>query len=96
MQFTITAILALAMTAAAAPNWPTTTTTAAQPTGTSSSGTCSNSQKQVCCSGDNLLDLSCLVQVIGETCTGGSYCCSTSAGTGSLVNIQALDCVNLL
>ncbi|PFH55179.1 hypothetical protein XA68_10497 [Ophiocordyceps unilateralis] len=55
-------------------------------------GTCNGNQKQVCCSG-NLL--ACLVQVLGTACNGQRYCCSTSAGTGALVNVQALNCVQL-
>ncbi|KAI5919136.1 hypothetical protein F4810DRAFT_688508 [Camillea tinctor] len=55
---------------------------------------CSNTQAQVCCSG--LLELNCLVQLIGNQCSGQAYCCDTSAAAGSLINIQALNCISLL
>ncbi|KAK7991243.1 hypothetical protein PG988_000037 [Apiospora saccharicola] len=55
--------------------------------------TCNADTKQVCCNGL----LNCVVQVLGSTCSNnGAYCCDTSAGTGSLINIQALNCVKLL
>ncbi|KAI1760481.1 hypothetical protein GGR53DRAFT_79418 [Hypoxylon sp. FL1150] len=86
MQFkAITTLFALAAVAIAAPA----SDVVARNDGGS---TCSNSQQaQVCC----LSTLNCLVQILSATCTGQAYCCDTSAGVGSLVNIQALDCVEL-
>ncbi|KAK6854154.1 hypothetical protein PG995_009247 [Apiospora arundinis] len=60
--------------------------------GGGSSKTCSGDTKQVCCNGL----LNCVVQVLGSQCSGGVYCCNTSSGTGSIINIQALNCIKLL
>ncbi|KAK8115723.1 hypothetical protein PG984_012225 [Apiospora sp. TS-2023a] len=58
-----------------------------------STKTCNADTKQVCCDGI----LGCVVQLLGSTCSNnGAYCCKTSAGTGSIINIQALNCVKLL
>ncbi|KAK7943588.1 uncharacterized protein PG986_012701 [Apiospora aurea] len=60
--------------------------------GGGSTKTCSGNTKQTCCNGL----LNCVVQVLGSQCSGGVYCCNTSAGTGSIINIQALNCLKLL
>ncbi|CAJ0540936.1 Ff.00g077990.m01.CDS01 [Fusarium sp. VM40] len=53
---------------------------------------CSSKTKQVCCNGL----LNCVVQVLGGSCGGNSYCCKTSAPAGALVNVALLNCVKLL
>ncbi|KAJ3537299.1 hypothetical protein NM208_g6374 [Fusarium decemcellulare] len=56
--------------------------------------TCSSTgQKQVCCNG--VLALNCLVQILGSQCSGDAYCCETGAPIGSLITINALNCINL-
>ncbi|KAM5386447.1 hypothetical protein ACJZ2D_000410 [Fusarium nematophilum] len=54
---------------------------------------CSNEQSQVCCNGGLLGG--CFVQILGSACDGGSYCCESGSATGTLININALNCVNL-
>ncbi|KAK8120850.1 hypothetical protein PG999_004970 [Apiospora kogelbergensis] len=98
MQFTIISTIFMAAAAIASP-------VAAPPAmepadlvvrtgggGGGDSKTCSGDTKQVCCNGL----LNCVVQILGSQCSGGVYCCDTSSGTGSLINIQALNCVKLL
>jgi hypothetical protein len=48
--------------------------------------------KQVCCVGL----LPCLVQILGSTCKGQAYCCATDQSVDSIVNINALNCVQIL
>ncbi|KAK8017410.1 hydrophobin [Apiospora rasikravindrae] len=55
---------------------------------------CSGDTKQVCC--NSVSPLYCVVQVAGATCLGDTYCCNTSAGTGTLVNVKALNCLKIL
>ncbi|KAI2632139.1 hypothetical protein GGR54DRAFT_634907 [Hypoxylon sp. NC1633] len=83
MQFSaIATLFTLAAVATAAP-----TEVAAR-----NDGSCTNNQQaQVCCT--DLL--SCLVVVLGSPCTGQSYCCSTTAGPGSPINVNILNCVSL-
>ncbi|RYP18299.1 hypothetical protein DL765_004019 [Monosporascus sp. GIB2] len=80
MKFTtLTALLTMAVAAAAAP------TEVEARTG----GSCNNDQKSVCCDGI----LNCVVQVIAPTCSGTAYCCETDAPEGALVNVELLNCV---
>ncbi|KAJ4253471.1 hypothetical protein NW762_010629 [Fusarium torreyae] len=89
MKFTtIASVLALAATAVAAPADVEARTGGG---GGGSTTTCSANNKQVCCNG-----LSCLVQVLGNTCSGDAYCCKTDAPAGTLVNVALLNCVKLL
>ncbi|KAB5566637.1 hypothetical protein GE09DRAFT_1284396 [Coniochaeta sp. 2T2.1] len=74
-------ILPMALVATAAP-------TLEERTG----GSCKSNTKQVCC--DGLLN--CVVQVLGDTCSSGAYCCKTDAPKGALVNIALLNCATLL
>ncbi|KAI1395484.1 hydrophobin 3 precursor [Hypoxylon fuscum] len=87
MQFkAITTLFTLAAVATAVP------TEIQARTGGDGGNSCNNSQQaQVCCNGL----LNCLVQVIGSQCTGQAYCCSTTEPTGTLINISALNCVQL-
>ncbi|KAI1375987.1 hypothetical protein F4677DRAFT_445702 [Hypoxylon crocopeplum] len=88
MQFSaITTLFALAAVATAAP-----TEVQARTDGGNS---CNNNQQFVCCNG--VLNLSCLVQILGlpSTCNGQSYCCTTTQGNGALIDIDALNCVQL-
>ncbi|KAF4984816.1 hypothetical protein FDECE_17014 [Fusarium decemcellulare] len=61
---------------------------------TTTTTTCSNQQQQVCCNGGILGG--CFVTILGSNCDGGSYCCETGSSAGGLVNINALNCLNLL
>ncbi|RDA91341.1 hypothetical protein CP533_0014 [Ophiocordyceps camponoti-saundersi (nom. inval.)] len=47
--------------------------------------------QQVCCDGG----LGCLVQLLGETCKNTAYCCNTSAGPGTAVNLALLNCLKI-
>ncbi|KAI4870583.1 hypothetical protein F4820DRAFT_218229 [Hypoxylon rubiginosum] len=87
MQFgTITTLFALAAVAIAAPS---------EVVARTDSPSCTNNQQeQVCCT-SVLGVLSCLVQILGQTCTSQTYCCDTTAPTGTLVNIQALNCIKI-
>ncbi len=75
MQFTtLVTVLAAAMTASASP-----ALRARNDGGSGSSGgSCSTNEQPVCCDGV-LGILACAVSVIGGTCNGNSYCCSTAA-----------------
>ncbi|XXG97272.1 hypothetical protein Hte_003568 [Hypoxylon texense] len=87
MQFgAITTLFALAAVAIAAPS-----EVAARTDGSS----CTNSnQEQVCC--DTLLGvLTCTIQILSPVCTSQTYCCDTTAPDGTLVNIQALNCIKI-
>ncbi|UNI23121.1 hypothetical protein JDV02_008959 [Purpureocillium takamizusanense] len=55
------------------------------------SGSCDNNQTQVCCN----VGLTCFAQIIGDSCTGSTYCCETGAPAGTLLNISALNCIQL-
>ncbi|EWY92154.1 hypothetical protein FOYG_05740 [Fusarium oxysporum NRRL 32931] len=75
--------------------------------GGSSGGTCnSDNHQQVCCNGAGLLDLACTVGILSTGCNQGTYCCDTKAAAfrlpngntenqGGLININALNCVNV-
>ncbi|KAM3450363.1 hypothetical protein MY3296_006140 [Beauveria thailandica] len=80
-------------------------TVVASPTGSNnppSGGTCSqngnNNGKVVCCNSviPVIGDLLCNVLAIGSTCTSSqkTYCCKTEA-SGGLINVSALNCVNV-
>ncbi|KAM0544205.1 hypothetical protein ACHAPJ_011956 [Fusarium lateritium] len=91
MKFTtIASVLAMAATAVAAPA-DVEARTGGGGGGGGGTTTCSANNKQVCCNG-----LSCLVQVLGKTCSGDAYCCETGAPVGTLVNVALLNCVKLL
>ncbi|KAI1084479.1 hypothetical protein F5B20DRAFT_525004 [Whalleya microplaca] len=87
MQFTtaITTLFALAASVIAAPS------ELNARTGTPSYCT-DSSQQQVCC---NALALDCVVQVLGSVCTTESYCCQSNEAAGTLVNVNALNCIHL-
>ncbi|KAK4035103.1 hypothetical protein C8A01DRAFT_38438 [Parachaetomium inaequale] len=96
MQFSnLFTVLALAMTASALP--------AAETVGKLAPRTdhpvpsCSNNQQPVCCGG-LLFDLLgiCSVSILGGTCSGSSTCCTTNAAPNTLVNIQLLNCLDIL
>ncbi|KAK8066911.1 hypothetical protein PG997_013658 [Apiospora hydei] len=55
---------------------------------------CPNDRTQVCCNSGSTSN--CVVQMYGATCLGDTYCCKTSASTGSLVNVRFLDCTKAL
>ncbi|KAJ3546283.1 hypothetical protein NM208_g1633 [Fusarium decemcellulare] len=60
--------------------------------GGGSTNTCSSTgQKQVCCNGI----LACVVQVLGTQCSSDAYCCKTEAPVGTLISINALNCISL-
>ncbi|KAK8069913.1 hypothetical protein PG994_006529 [Apiospora phragmitis] len=98
MQFTIISTIFMAAAAIASPAAAPPAMEAADlvaRTGGSSGGstkTCSGNTKQVCCNGA----LNCVVQVLGSQCSGGVYCCNTGSSTGSLISINALNCVKIL
>ncbi|PHH75710.1 hypothetical protein CDD80_2167 [Ophiocordyceps camponoti-rufipedis] len=50
-----------------------------------------HSRKQVCCDGG----LGCLVQVLGDRCGTNAYCCDTSSGPGTAVDLKLLSCLKL-
>src|SRR5688572_17385575 len=79
MKLTTTfSVLALATTALATP------VEMVARTGGGSGGspsTCNNDQKQVCCA--SLLGLTCLIDLLGGNCSGGTYCCSNGGSTVS-------------
>ncbi|KAI0181574.1 hypothetical protein GGR52DRAFT_567793 [Hypoxylon sp. FL1284] len=87
MQFTaITTFFALAAVAIAAPSEII----------ARNDGSCTSSvQEQVCCTGVVGVNLECIVQILNPVCTSSTYCCDTSAPDGSLVNIQALNCIKV-
>ncbi|KAI1136784.1 hypothetical protein F5Y05DRAFT_104256 [Hypoxylon sp. FL0543] len=95
MQFTaITTLFALAAVAIAAPT-EIQARTGNPPTGIS----CPNEQpNQVCCSGT--LGLNCVIPLVGETCSGSSFCCNNNVinPQGGLINVNLnlLNCVNVL
>ncbi|KAK3943600.1 hypothetical protein QBC46DRAFT_351473 [Diplogelasinospora grovesii] len=91
MQFsTIFTVLAVAMTATATPVENLVARNGGG--GSTSTPSCSNNQKAVCC--NSLLGvLGCAVNILGGSCSGTAYCCSTDAAPGTLINIQALNCV---
>ncbi|OAQ62798.1 fungal hydrophobin domain-containing protein [Pochonia chlamydosporia 170] len=84
MKFT-TAVLALAATAVAVPT--------GDHGGNNPPSQCNNNGNYVCCNG-LLGGLLCIVDVLGNSCSGGSYCCK-SAPQGGLINI-GLDCLKIL
>jgi hypothetical protein len=48
--------------------------------GIGNSPTCNSIQQQsVCCSSSDFLSLTCLVDLLGEDCSGGTYCCDNGA-----------------
>ncbi|PFH62157.1 hypothetical protein XA68_14826 [Ophiocordyceps unilateralis] len=54
--------------------------------------TCSaRGKQQVCCNGG----LGCLVQLLGDHCSTSAYCCDTSSGPGTAVNLNLLNCLKL-
>ncbi|KAK5994203.1 hypothetical protein PT974_07646 [Cladobotryum mycophilum] len=84
-------VLALAATAAAVPTEIVARTGGGGGGSGGSGGVCNNNSQQVCCNGL----LTCLIQVLGSNCDSHSYCCSTGAPVGSLINIALLNCVAL-
>ncbi|KAK3390706.1 hypothetical protein B0H63DRAFT_519917 [Podospora didyma] len=97
MQLTnIFTVLAVAMTAAAAPA-DVVARTGGGGGGGGGTAPCSINNQPVCCTSviDIIEILTCSVNVLGGTCAGQSYCCETNAAPGTLVNIQALNCVNV-
>ena len=90
--FTIVSILSLGLLASAAPGLEVRTGGG----GGGDGGSCNASgQKQVCCVGGGILNLICTVTALGSACGNEAFCCSTDAPVGALINIQALNCVNL-
>ncbi|OTB03478.1 hypothetical protein M426DRAFT_321837 [Hypoxylon sp. CI-4A] len=87
MQFTTitTALFALATVAIAAPTEIEART----------EGSCTNEQpNQICCS---VGLLSCVLQVLGQTCGGQAYCCNNNVlGNGGLINVDLLNCAQIL
>ncbi|KAK2596251.1 hypothetical protein QQS21_006343 [Conoideocrella luteorostrata] len=66
-------------------------TALAVPTGTNP-GTCNNNNPNyVCCNG--LVGILCNVDVLGNNCAGGSYCCKAAPQKG-LINIDA-SCIKI-
>ncbi|KAG0251614.1 hypothetical protein BGZ95_006848, partial [Linnemannia exigua] len=49
--------------------------------------------QQVCCTG--LLNVSCLIQILGSPCGGRAFCCETGDSVGGLVNVNLLNCNQL-
>ncbi|KAK0634543.1 hypothetical protein B0T17DRAFT_513601 [Bombardia bombarda] len=93
MQITnIFTILAVAMTAAAAPAEMVARTGGG---GSTTPGTCSTNEQPVCCNSIGLDLLLCAVNVLGGSCSGTTFCCSTNAAPGTVVNVQLLNCVSL-
>ncbi|GAB1313396.1 hypothetical protein MFIFM68171_03606 [Madurella fahalii] len=87
---TVVSVLAVAMTAAAAPTGGDTTTTV---------NYCSNQQTQYCC---NSL-LSCtsvdvLAELLGGSanCQGESYCCENNGNQYGIINLDLLNCNRIL
>ncbi|KAG5983799.1 hypothetical protein E4U55_007114 [Claviceps digitariae] len=79
------AILALAATVIAAP------------TGSTGGDVCSNHPENtnyVCCQGGLLGGILCNINLLGNNCGGGSYCCASAPSTGGLINI-GLDCLRI-
>ncbi|KAK4115522.1 hypothetical protein N656DRAFT_795255 [Canariomyces notabilis] len=78
-------VLAVAMTAAAAPcpNCP-----------GGETNICSVEQSLYCCNA-GLLNLICNVNVLGSSCTGQSFCCDNSVVQQGLVNVAA-QCIKVL
>ncbi|KAK3898430.1 hypothetical protein C8A05DRAFT_37973 [Staphylotrichum tortipilum] len=94
MQFTnIISVLALAMTAAALPAAENIDLLAPR-TNDPAPACTNNDQRPVCCNGLYGI-LSCSVNILGSPCEGSSYCCSTSAGHGTFINIQLLNCLKI-
>jgi hypothetical protein len=76
MQFSnIFTLLAVAMTATALPAADNSNAVAPR-----TGGSCHTHQKQVCCNGI----LTCLVTILGASCSGKTYCCETSSGPVSI------------
>ncbi|QPG95159.1 hypothetical protein C2857_007746 [Epichloe festucae Fl1] len=78
-----TVIAALAAAAIAAPT-----------NGGGSSDQCNNKPNTVCCTGLLGLVPLCALAVLGQTCSGSSYCCQSAPQNG-IINI-GLECVKLL
>lgn len=79
MQFSnVFTVLALAMTAAALPAVENVDVVARTNSNPNPPSTCNNNQKNVCCN-SVLGILGCAVNVLGGSCTGSSYCCTTDA-----------------
>lgn len=73
----VIAKLALAATAIATPTpW----------SGGGGSSSCDNNQQEVCCA--SILDLICLVNVIGGSCDSSSYCCDNGASVVSYLHLS--------
>ncbi|KAI2611143.1 uncharacterized protein GGS25DRAFT_519440 [Hypoxylon fragiforme] len=83
MQFSTLTFFTLAAVATAAP---------AEIEVRTQSGSCTNTQQQVCCTAGIL---ACVVQVINSACTGQAYCCSNNSPVNSLINLD-LSCTQLI
>ncbi|KAG5972499.1 hypothetical protein E4U58_006501 [Claviceps cyperi] len=72
------------------------TTVIAIPTGGGdNSNSCNNDHPNyVCCQGGLLGGILCNLNLLGNNCGGGSYCCKSAPQTG-LINI-GLECIKLL
>nr|AAO16869.1 hydrophobin 3 [Fusarium verticillioides]RBQ91088.1 hypothetical protein FVER53263_06538 [Fusarium verticillioides] len=96
MQFAkIASVLAMAAAAVAAPapgNYEVEPRTGGSNNGNNQPA-CSAQSSNVCCNG-----LGCLVQILGAGCSTKSYCCQSDAplAVGALVNVNALNCVQVL
>ncbi|OAQ96046.1 hypothetical protein LLEC1_02745 [Akanthomyces lecanii] len=99
MKFFIAAITLAAVAVASPTDMEARTGGGSPPSG----GTCningSNNGKVVCCNSAIPIigQLLCNVLAIGNTCNSNQevYCCKTSAG-GGLINVDLLNCVNIL
>jgi hypothetical protein len=75
----VIALLALAATAIATPTpW-------SGGGGGGGSSSCNNNQQEVCCA--SILDLICLVDVIGGSCDSSAYCCDNGASVVSYLSL---------
>jgi len=56
---------------------------------------CTNKPHNVCCNGGLLGGILCNVAILGNACSGESYCCANAPQTG-LINIGLLGCTKIL
>ncbi|KAL2016250.1 hypothetical protein VTK56DRAFT_4026 [Thermocarpiscus australiensis] len=79
-------VLAFAMTAAALPCSP---DDAAPPrTDQHEVEACDNNNQPVCCNGGLLGILDCALAIVGGSCDGQSYCCSSNAFQNGVINVN--------
>ncbi|KAK4118207.1 hypothetical protein N657DRAFT_685404 [Parathielavia appendiculata] len=91
MQYSsIFTILALAMTAIAAPSEKVVRAGG----GDTTIGSCNSSNSNVCCTSGLLGVLNCIA-VLGKNCEGSAYCCSDKTIQNGVVNLDA-SCVEVL